>query len=182
VDEVGRMVAKALAGRPVGDPRAPGAFVGPVISPASADRVESLVQDALETGATVVEGGTRSGSVIAPTVLTDVASDALVMTTEIFGPVVVVRPFEDLAEAIREANDTPYGLAAGVFTADLDRALTAAQELRVGTVHINETSSSRVDLMPFGGVKASGTGLEGPRYAIREMTEETLVTIGRSDP
>jgi acyl-CoA reductase-like NAD-dependent aldehyde dehydrogenase len=182
VDEVGRLVAKALSGRPVGDPRAPGAFVGPVISEASADRVESLVQDALDTGATVVEGGTRSGSVIAPTVLTDVAADALVMTTEIFGPVVVVRPFEDLSDAIREANDTPYGLAAGVFTADLDHALTAAQELRVGTVHINETSSSRVDLMPFGGVKDSGTGLEGPRYAIREMTEETLVTIGRSDP
>lgn len=180
IDEVGRLVAKELQGRPVGDPRAPDAFVGPVISTAAADRIETWVRNAVDGGASVVHGGTREAAVIAPTVLTEVTADMEVMTKEIFGPVVVLRPFDDLDAAIVEANDTPYGLAAGVFTSNLDRALDAAQRLRVGTVHINETSSSRVDLMPFGGVKASGTGVEGPRYAIEEMTEETLITVGRS--
>lgn len=176
--EFGRLVADRLADRPVGDPRRPGTFVGPVISPASADRIESWVSEAVAQGAELVHGGTREGSVITPTILGNVSRTMTVMTNEIFGPVVVLRPFDALEEAVAEANDTPFGLAAGVFTADLDNALTAARELRVGTVHINETSSSRVDLMPFGGVKASGTGMEGPRYAIEEMTEETLVTIG----
>jgi succinate-semialdehyde dehydrogenase/glutarate-semialdehyde dehydrogenase len=102
-----------------------------------------------------------------------------VMCREIFGPVLALRPFDDLGQAIDEINDTPYGLAAGIFTADIGRALTAADRLRMGSVHINETSSSRVDLMPYTGVKASGTGVEGPRYAIREMSEERLVTLGR---
>lgn len=178
IAEFGALVAKGLADRPIGDPRRPGTFVGPVISPASADRIESWVNEAVEQGAELVHGGTREGSVIMPTVLGNVTKTMTVMTNEIFGPVVVLRPFDHLVEAVAEANDTPFGLAAGVFTADLDSALMAARELRVGTVHINETSSSRVDLMPFGGVKASGTGLEGPRYAIGEMTEETLVTVG----
>ncbi|MQA12273.1 MAG: aldehyde dehydrogenase family protein [Pseudonocardiaceae bacterium] len=178
--EMSGLITGKLDGRPVGDPRAPGAFVGPVISPASADRIEAWVRGAVASGASLAGGGARQGSVIEPTVLTDVPADTDVMTNEIFGPVVVLRPFEDFADAVAEANNTPYGLAAGVFTANLDRALAAAQRLRVGTVHINETSSSRVDLMPFGGVKASGTGVEGPRYAIEEMTEETLITIGGS--
>lgn len=103
-----------------------------------------------------------------------------VMASEIFGPVVVLRPFDDVSQAVAEINDTPYGLAAGVFTRDIDRALQLAQNLRMGSVHINETSSSRIDLMPYTGVKASGRGIEGPRYAIREMCEQRLVTIGAS--
>jgi succinate-semialdehyde dehydrogenase/glutarate-semialdehyde dehydrogenase len=101
------------------------------------------------------------------------------MCREVFGPVVSVVPFDDLPAAIDQINDTPYGLAAGIFTADLGNALTAAENLRMGSVHINETSSSRVDLMPYGGVKDSGMGIEGPRYAIEEMTEQRLITIGR---
>jgi acyl-CoA reductase-like NAD-dependent aldehyde dehydrogenase len=182
MEEFGRLIAEGLTDRPVGDPRRPGTFVGPVISPASADRIESWVSEAVEQGAELVHGGTREGSVITPTILGNVARTMTVMTNEIFGPVVVLRPFDALEEAVAEANDTPFGLAAGVFTADLDSALLAARELRVGTVHVNETSSSRVDLMPFGGVKASGSGLEGPRYAIEEMTEETLVTVGPARP
>jgi len=182
LEEFGRLIARGLADRPAGDPRRPGTFVGPVISPASADRIQSWVGEAVEQGAELVHGGTREGSVITPTVLGNVAKTMTVMTNEIFGPVVVLRPFDHLADAVAEANDTPFGLASGVFTADLDSALMVAGELRVGTVHINETSSSRVDLMPFGGVKASGTGLEGPRYAIEEMTEETLVTVGPARP
>jgi acyl-CoA reductase-like NAD-dependent aldehyde dehydrogenase len=180
VDDMTTLLAKGLAGRVVGDPRAPGAFVGPVISAAAADRIETRVRDAVAAGARVVVGGERDRQVLTPTVLADVPAGVAVMTEEIFGPVVVLRTFTSLDDAIAEANDTPYGLAAGVFTASLDRALTAARRLRVGTVHINETSSSRVDLMPFGGVKASGVGAEGPRYAVEQMTEEKLVTIGPS--
>ena len=95
------------------------------------------------------------------------------------GPVVSVRPFDDLDRAIDEINDTPYGLSAGIFTRDIGRALTATESLRMGSVHVNETSSNRVDLMPYGGVKRSGMGIEGPRYAIEEMTEHRLITIGR---
>ena len=168
-----------LRSRAAGDPRAKGTFVGPVISGADADRIESWIEAATRRGAEVVCGGTREGQVIAPTVLTNVDAEMDVFCREIFGPVVTVRPFTDLQQAIAEANDTPYGLAAGVFTADLGRALDAADGLRMGSVHINETSSSRVDLMPYGGVKDSGMGLEGPRYAIEEMTEQRLITIGR---
>jgi succinate-semialdehyde dehydrogenase/glutarate-semialdehyde dehydrogenase len=96
------------------------------------------------------------------------------------GPVICVIPFDSLDEAIDGANDSPYGLTAGIFTSNLDEGLSAARRIRVGSLHINETSSSRVDQMPSGGVKASGTGREGPRYAIEEMTEERLVTISPS--
>lgn len=178
LDELCAALCERLNGRAVGDPRAPGAFVGPLISPAAADRVSSWVSAAVEQGADLIRGGERNGSVIEPTILANATADMRVMSHEIFGPVVVLRPFEALDEAIAEANDTPYGLAAGVFTANLDRALRAAEGLRVGTVHINETSSSRVDLMPFAGVKASGSGVEGPSYAIKEMTEERLITVG----
>ncbi|MGV9796500.1 aldehyde dehydrogenase family protein [Mycobacterium sp. NPDC003449] len=174
---VGELVGR-LRDRRVGDPRRDDTFVGPLISAGEADRVEKWVTLAVEAGAAVAAGGGREGQVIAPTVLRDVAPDAEVMVKEVFGPVVNVVGFDDLEQTIGDANDTPYGLAAGIFTADLNRALTAAEKLRMGSVHINETSSSRVDLMPYGGVKESGTGLEGPRYAIEEMTEARLITIG----
>lgn len=178
-DTVDALVAE-LKGRAAGDPRLPDTFVGPVISAGEADRVHGWVGDAVDAGARVVSGGGRDGAVVEPTVLVDVDPAMSVMCAEIFGPVLVVRPFDTLDEAVGEVNDTPYGLAAGIFTRDLDRALTAAAELRMGSVHVNETSSSRVDLMPYTGVKDSGMGREGPRYAIEEMTEERLVTIGRS--
>ena len=101
-----------------------------------------------------------------------------VMCEEIFAPVVSVIPFDSLDEAIAQINATEFGLAAGVFTRDISTALMiAARRLHVGVVHINESSSSRVDLMPFGGVKDSGLGREGPKYAMQEMTEERLITI-----
>ncbi len=178
IDEVGALLAETLADRAVGDPTRAGTFVGPVISTKDAERVSSWVDEAVAGGARLVSGGGREGNVVAPTVLADVTADMTVMCKEVFGPVVVLRPFENLDAAIDEANDTPYGLAAGIFTRDIGRALTAAQRLRMGSVHINETSSSRVDLMPYSGAKASGRGTEGPRYAVREMTEERLITIG----
>lgn len=173
-------LAKLLNGKKVGDPGDPDTFVGPLISPDEARRVESWTNAATGQGAEVVAGGHRDSAVVSPTVLAGVTPDMTVMAREIFGPVVVVRKFGELEPAIDEINDTPYGLAAGIFTRDLDRALTAAQRLRMGSVHINETSSSRVDLMPYTGVKASGLGKEGPWWAIREMSEERLITMRRS--
>jgi len=178
-DEFAALLAEELNQRSWGDPRADGAFVGPVISAGEAERVQSWVDDAVSDGARVVAGGQRDKTVVVPTVLSQTTSAMRVMSEEVFGPVVSLVDFDDLEMAIAEINDTPYGLAAGIFTADIDRALTAAETLRMGSVHINETSSSRVDLMPYGGVKASGTGVEGPKYAIEEMTEQRLVTIGR---
>jgi succinate-semialdehyde dehydrogenase/glutarate-semialdehyde dehydrogenase len=96
---------------------------------------------------------------------------------EVFGPVVCILPFRTLDEAIARVNATPFGLAAGIFTNRIDDAFAAARKLEVGGVHINETSSSRVDLMPYGGSKDSGFGREGPRYAVHEMTEERIVTL-----
>jgi len=96
---------------------------------------------------------------------------------EVFGPVVCILPFDTLEEAIARVNATPYGLASGIFTQRIGDALMAARQLEVGGVHINETSSSRVDLMPYGGTKDSGFGREGPHYAVHEMTEERVVTI-----
>jgi acyl-CoA reductase-like NAD-dependent aldehyde dehydrogenase len=170
-------LAKLLSGKRAGDPNDPGTFVGPLISPAEAQRVEAWTVAAVGQGAEVVTGGQRDGAVVSPTVLVGATPDMTVMSTEIFGPVVVIRGFSDLGPAIDEINDTPYGLAAGIFTKDLNRALTAAQRLRMGSVHINETSSSRVDMMPYTGVKESGLGKEGPRWAIREMSEERLITM-----
>lgn len=178
VDELLRLVAAQLDQRRSGDPRDDASFVGPLIATAEVDRVEEWVVQAVKAGASVAHGGRREGNVLEPTVLTDVSLEMDVMKREVFGPVVSLRPFDDLDEAIGEANATPYGLAAGIFTASIERALRAAERLRVGSVHINETSSSRLDLYPYGGVKLSGHGKEGPRYAIAEMTEERLVTIG----
>jgi succinate-semialdehyde dehydrogenase/glutarate-semialdehyde dehydrogenase len=180
---VERSIANEVAGRLVafaktlkaGDPRDPDTKVGPLINEQSAIRAETWINEARAEGARVLCGGTRSGSVIEPAVLTDVPVTLRVWCQEAFAPLLVIHPFDDFEEAMSSANDTPYGLSAGVFTNDLGRALKAASTLRFGTVQINETSSARSDVMPFGGVKDSGFGKEGPFYAMREMTEERLV-------
>lgn len=177
VDEFLKEITRQLESKSVGDPHKDDTFVGPLITAKETDRVESWVNEAISAGANAVFGGKRLGTVFGPTVLTNVNRTMTVMQKEIFGPVVTVRPFKDLDEAIAEANDTPYGLAAGIFTGSIERGLKAAEKLRFGSVHINETSSSRLDLYPYGGVKMSGHGKEGPRYAIMEMTEERLITI-----
>ncbi|MGH9086533.1 MAG: aldehyde dehydrogenase family protein [Acidimicrobiales bacterium] len=178
VDDVLDALQAGIGGRHSGDPWDERTFVGPLISAGEADRVGAWVGDACAAGAKIVVGGGRHGSVVEPTVVTNVSNDMKVMCEEVFGPVMVVRAFSRLDSAIDEVNDTPYGLSAGLFTRDIDRALAAASRLRMGAVHINETSSSRVDLMPYTGVKASGAGREGPHWAIREMSEERLITIG----
>jgi succinate-semialdehyde dehydrogenase/glutarate-semialdehyde dehydrogenase len=116
-----------------------------------------------------------------PVLLSGVSPTMRVMSQEVFAPVISLVPFDSFDEALAEVDSTEYGLATGIFTRDIDRALHASRRLHVGAVHINETSSSRVDLMPYGGAKASGFGREGPRYAIEEMTEERLITISLSN-
>lgn len=169
---------KTLASK-VGDPFNADTLTGPMISESEAQRAEAWVNEAIQQGARLVCGGKRDGAVLHPTVLTDVNPSMKVMCEEIFAPVISIVPYRSFDEVVNSINGTPYGLATGVFTNDLNRVLTATKKLHVGSVHVNETSSSRVDLMPYSGVKDSGFGREGPRYSIQEMTEERLVTISR---
>jgi succinate-semialdehyde dehydrogenase/glutarate-semialdehyde dehydrogenase len=162
---------------PYGDPTKADTVVGPVISTAAAERIETWVTAAMAQGARRLAGGARQGAVVPPTLLTDIAGSMVVSCQEIFGPVVCIESFQTLEQAIARINGTPYGLATGIFTNRLDDAFRMARRLQVGGVHINETSSSRVDMMPYGGSKDSGFGREGPHYAVREMTEERMVTI-----
>jgi succinate-semialdehyde dehydrogenase/glutarate-semialdehyde dehydrogenase len=147
-----------------------------VISEAAAERIARWIDEACAGAARRLAGGPRCGAVVPPTLLIDVAPSMSVVCQEVFGPVMSIVPFDTLDDAIARVNATPYGLATGLFTNRIRDAFTAALRLRVGGVHINETSSSRADLMPYGGCKDSGFGREGPRYAVREMTEERLVT------
>jgi succinate-semialdehyde dehydrogenase/glutarate-semialdehyde dehydrogenase len=170
--------AKTVAAK-VGDPYIPDTLTGPMISIAEAERAETWVNEAIRAGAHLVCGGGREGPVLTPTILTDVNPEMRVMCEEIFAPVISIVPYSSFNDAVDSINATHYGLATGVFTNDLSVALTAAKSLHVGSVHINETSSSRVDLMPYTGAKESGFGREGPKYSIQEMTEERLITISR---
>ncbi|MDQ0855647.1 glyceraldehyde-3-phosphate dehydrogenase (NADP+) [Arthrobacter sp. V4I6] len=154
--------------------------VGPLISEAEARRVEEWVEEAKAAGGTVHAGGQRRNAYYEPTVLTDVPSDCRVIREEVFGPVVSLIPFIQVSDAIHEANNTAYGLQAGVFTQSVDVAMAVADRLHVGAVVINETSDVRIDSMPFGGFKKSGVGREGVRHAVREMTEpkSTIINLG----
>ncbi len=165
----------------VGDPADEATFVGPVIDAGSRDRIRSWIAAAVDAGARVVAGGELEGEVLRPTVLTGTTRDMDLASSEVFGPVVVVERHASLAEAIDRANDTPYGLQAGIFTGDVTAALKAAPRLRFGSVLVNETPSFRADHMPYGGIKESGNGTEGPLYAAREMTNEQLIVLQVGD-
>ncbi len=173
---VGRL-AEAVRAVKYGDPSQDGVLTGPLINEREAIRVEEWIEEAIARGATRHVGGPREGSVIPPTLLSGVSEDMRLGCQEVFGPVLCVSPFSASEEAIARVNATPYGLASGVFTNSLDHAFDYARRLEVGGVHINETSSSRVDLMPYGGAKDSGFGREGPHYAVHEMTEDRIVTF-----
>lgn len=177
LDRVEARLAGMVSALPCGDPDRADTVVGPLISLAAARRVEQWIDEARTRGARVLAGGARHGAVVPPTLLADVDESLPISCQEVFGPVMTVVPFTTLDEAIERVNATPYGLATGLFTNRLDAAFDAARRLRVGGVHINETSSSRVDMMPYGGSKESGFGREGPHYAVREMSEERMVTI-----
>lgn len=151
--------------------------VGPMIREDDAIRVEQWVREAVGGGARVTAGGQRQGAVYAPTVVADVNPEMRISTDELFGPAVVVTPFESIEEALELANRTVYGLSAGIFTENLDWAMRFAQEVESGNLHINWGPQWRADLMPYGGLKESGFGKEGPRYAVEEMTELKMVVF-----
>jgi acyl-CoA reductase-like NAD-dependent aldehyde dehydrogenase len=180
VDEVQSQLTKRVGALPFGDPGNPNTVVGPIISEDEAIRVEGWIKEAVARGAKCLAGGERQGAVVPPTLLASIDETMKVGCREIFGPVVCIVPFDTLDEAIARVNATPFGLACGIFTNRLDDAFAAGRRLEVGGVHVNETSSSRVDLMPYGGSKDSGFGREGPRYAVHEMTEERIVTFAFS--
>lgn len=164
----------------VGDPYEEQTFTGPMISEREAERVEAWVAEAVADGARVLAGGTRDGAVMRPTVVERAPAKCRLMTEEAFGPVVCIEPIGSFASAIERANATPFGLQAGVFTNRLDRVREAFAELEFGGVVINDSSATRADAMPYGGVKASGLGREGVRSAMDELTEQrTLLLTGR---
>lgn len=173
-------VVSRVARLRVGDPLDPATDVGPMITEREAERIEAWVNEAVARGGRVLTGGRRlGGALYAPTVLTDVPSDAKVCAREVFAPVITLAPFTDFEDALRAVNDSTYGLQAGVFTADLERSLRAFEVLDVGGVIVNDVPTWRIDHMPYGGVKDSGSGREGPRYTIEEMTELKLLVFSR---
>jgi acyl-CoA reductase-like NAD-dependent aldehyde dehydrogenase len=151
--------------------------VGPMISEAAAERAEATVRRAVQAGAQLGCGGRRTGTLLQPTVLVDPAPTDPAVCEEMFAPVVSVLAYRDVADGIRLANATPYGLSAGVFTTSADAAFAFARGIEVGTVNVNDVSTSRVDLAPFAGIKDSGAGREGIRYAVRAFTHERLVAF-----
>ena len=163
----------------VGDPMQEDTRLSALITERDAERVGAWVDQAVQGGAWVVTGGQRDGAKFAPTIVADVAPQMRVSCDELFGPAVAVAPVENIDDAIGLANDSSFGLGAGVFTRDINHALRFAQEVHTGTVMINWTCLWRADLMPYGGFKQSGFGREGPRYTIEEMTEiKTVVFHG----
>jgi acyl-CoA reductase-like NAD-dependent aldehyde dehydrogenase len=151
--------------------------VCPLIRRSDAERVEAWIQEAVEDGAKLVAGGQRNGSVVAPTVLTGTRPGMKVRDEEIFGPVVLIEPYDDFEQALAAVNHSKYGLQAGLLTRDSGRILTAYRELEVGALIVGDTPNWRVDPMPYGGVKDSGLGREGLRWAIEEMTEPRMLVM-----
>jgi acyl-CoA reductase-like NAD-dependent aldehyde dehydrogenase len=160
-----------------GDPLDESTDIGPLIREADAARAQSWVEDAVAGGARLVFGGARQGSMMQPTLLTGTQSHMKVNCQEVFAPVKTVEPYGNFEEALRRVNDSPYGLQAGVFSRDLGLIFRAFEEIETGGVMANEVPTFRADQMPYGGVKDSGTGREGLRYSIEEMTERKLLMI-----
>ncbi len=160
-----------------GDPSDENTFIGPMISESEAERLDGWIQAAKAQGADILCGGQRKGAMLEATVLENVPKDADVSAEEAFGPVAVLYPFDDFDAALEEINNSRYGLQAGIFTRDLYKANRAWDKLEVGGVVIGDVPSWRVDNMPYGGVKDSGLGREGIRYAIEDMTETRLLVI-----
>jgi glyceraldehyde-3-phosphate dehydrogenase (NADP+) len=151
--------------------------MGPMIRERDAIRVEEWIKEAVGQGARLVTGGKRNGTLMAATVVADVSPKMRISCEELFGPAVAVTKVQDMDEAIALANDSEYGLSAAIFTQNIDRALRFAREVHSGNLHINWGPQWRADLMPYGGLKGSGMGKEGPKYAVEEMTELKMVVV-----
>ena len=181
-DELVQRIVDRVGALKAGDPLAEETSLGPIISEREAERIETWIGEAVDGGARLLYGGGRSGAFVEATLLEKVRPDHRVSCQEVFGPVVVLSRYSDFADALVSVNDSAFGLQAGVFTNDLEHALTAWNELEVGGVIINDVPSLRVDNMPYGGVKESGLGREGVRYAMEEMTEIRLLVLNRGAP
>jgi glyceraldehyde-3-phosphate dehydrogenase (NADP+) len=151
--------------------------MGPMIREDDAIRVENWIKESVSSGARLVTGGGRKGNLVAPTVVADVETSARISCEELFGPAVAVTRFDDIDQAIALANDSKYGLSAGIFTHNLDWAMKFVREVHSGNIMVNWGPQWRADLMPYGGLKQSGFGKEGPRYALEEMTELKMVVF-----
>jgi acyl-CoA reductase-like NAD-dependent aldehyde dehydrogenase len=176
-DEFLERLVKCSEALVIGDPGNEATDVGPLIDSSDTDRVASWVEEAVARGARIATGGEREGDVYRPTVLTGVAPDMRVSCEEVFGPVVSVSPFDDFDDALAAVNESRFGLQGSVFTESIQRAFAAYARLEVGGVILNDVASWRADEMPYGGVKESGSGREGIRYAMQEMTEPRLLVL-----
>ena len=176
-DEMRDKLTAAVKALRSGDPKDENTFIGPMISEKEAKRLHDWVLEAKAEGATVLAGGERTGAMLDATLLEDVKANSNVNTQEAFGPVAVLSKFSDFDEALKEVNNSSFGLQAGIFTRDIYKIQKAWDELEVGGVVIGDVPSWRVDHMPYGGVKDSGLGREGVRYAIEDMTELRLLVI-----
>lgn len=181
-DDFARNLTEQVQSLTVGDPGHEATDVGPMISQAAAERAELWIREAVTEGAELLCGGNRDGQFVTPSILARPSAESALTCQEAFAPVAVLISYATLGEAIEIANSTEYGLQAGIFTRSLDVALAAAKRLQVGGVIVNDASSYRVDSMPYGGVKQSGTGREGVRYAIGEMTDQRLVVLNLREP
>ena len=161
----------------VGDPLSEDTDVGPLIRPEETDRVLSWIDEAVTGGATVVTGGKADDGILRPTVVTGAPATSNLCVREVFGPVITVAGYTAFDDAIAMANDSPFGIHAGVFTNELDKALRAANELEFGGVLINEIPTFRADQQPYGGVRDAGNTREGPAYAIEELTHLRFVSL-----
>jgi glyceraldehyde-3-phosphate dehydrogenase (NADP+) len=161
----------------MGDPLDESTDIGPMINLEAAKQTAEWIEEAVGMGARVVCGGKREGAMFEPTILEEVVPDLRISWLEAFAPVVVVYPYSDYAKALEAVNYSLYGLQAGIFTNDLRKTFDAYETLEVGGVIINDIPTFRIDHMPYGGVKSSGFGREGIRYAIEEMTELKLLAL-----
>ena len=161
----------------MGNPLDEAVRMGPMIRASDADRVGEWISEAVAGGARVLVGGDHEGTMHAPTVVADAKPDMKVSREELFGPAVAVSAFSDIDEAIAMANDSRFGLSAGIFTQNVDWAMRFAKEVESGNLHINSSPQWRADLMPYGGLKDSGMGKEGPAYAVQEMTELKMIVF-----
>lgn len=181
-DEFVTLLAGHTRALRTGDPELETTEVGPMIDDGAAERAEQLIAGTVAAGATVVAGGSRDGRLVAPTVLTGVTTEMQIACDEAFAPILAVLPYATLEEAIAIANGTVYGLQAAAFTESLDVAMFFARRIESGGVMINEGSNFRIDQMPFGGVKDSGMGREGVRYAVEEFTQQRLIALTLKGP
>ena len=176
-DDFTRELARRAKALQVGDPLDESTDVGPLIDAGAAERVEEWLDEAVAGGATILAGGEHDGPLWRPTVLANIRDEMRVSCQEVFAPLVALTPFDDVSDAIDAAGRSEFGLQAGLFTNDLRVIDEAFDRIEVGGLMINDVSSFRVDHMPYGGVKSSGSGREGLRYAIEEMTELKLLTL-----